>query len=60
MHKKTELLDTIVPGEILSEEFMKPMGLSINQLARILMYRRDGSVRSVNGKRPLPRIPHFV
>jgi plasmid maintenance system antidote protein VapI len=25
MHKKTELLDTIVPGEILSEEFMKPV-----------------------------------
>ena len=34
MHKKPELLDTIVPGEILSEEFMKPIGLSINRLAR--------------------------
>ncbi len=31
---KEELLDPIPPGEILSEEFMKPLGLSANQLAR--------------------------
>jgi antitoxin HigA-1 len=28
------LLDPIPPGEILYEEFMKPLGLSINALAR--------------------------
>jgi plasmid maintenance system antidote protein VapI len=30
----TELLDPILPGEILYEEFMRPLGISINALAR--------------------------
>lgn len=30
------LLDPIHPGEILLEEFMKPLGISINRLARDL------------------------
>ena len=34
MTAEKELLDPIPPGEILSEEFMKPLGLSANQLAR--------------------------
>ena len=29
-----KLLEPIHPGEILREEFMKPMGISINRLAR--------------------------
>jgi addiction module HigA family antidote len=33
---KTKLLPTIHPGEILREEFMAPMGISINHLAREL------------------------
>jgi len=53
MHKKTELLDTIVPGEILSEEFMKPMGLSINQLARDLDVPPGRISEIVNGKRAI-------
>ena len=36
MIKKTNLLDPIHPGEILSEEFMKPLGISINRLSRDL------------------------
>ena len=32
--EKEELLDPIPPGEILAEEFMMPLGLSANQLAR--------------------------
>ena len=36
MAKKEKLLDPIHPGEILLEDFMKPMGISINQLARDL------------------------
>ena len=36
MTRKTKLLDPIHPGEILSEEFMKPLGLSINRLSRDL------------------------
>jgi antitoxin HigA-1 len=33
---KTKLLDPIHPGEILNEEFMKPLGISINRLSRDL------------------------
>jgi addiction module HigA family antidote len=36
MTKKTTRLDPIHPGEILSEEFMKPLGISINRLSRDL------------------------
>ena len=53
MHKKTELLDTIVPGEILSEEFMKPIGLSINQLARDIDVPPGRICEIVNGKRTI-------
>ncbi len=34
MTEKTRLLEIIHPGEILREEFMKPMEISINRLAR--------------------------
>ena len=36
MAKRIKLLDPIHPGEILSEEFMKPLGISINRLSRDL------------------------
>src|SRR5882724_10477704 len=36
MNKRTKLLDPIHPGEILTEDFMKPLGISINRLARDL------------------------
>ena len=36
MTKKTNLLDPIHPGEILFEDFMKPLGISINRLSRDL------------------------
>jgi addiction module HigA family antidote len=36
MTRKTELLDPIHPGEILREDFLKPMEISINRLARDL------------------------
>jgi antitoxin HigA-1 len=36
MSKKHDLLPPIHPGEILAEEFMKPLGLSINRVARDL------------------------
>ena len=36
MTKTTKLLDPIHPGEILAEDFMKPLGMSINRLARDL------------------------
>ena len=31
---RKKLLDPIPPGEILLEEFMRPLGLSVNALAR--------------------------
>ena len=36
MIKKINLLDPIHPGEILFEDFMKPLGISINRLSRDL------------------------
>ena len=36
MTKKVVKMDPIHPGEILSEEFMKPLGISINGLSRDL------------------------
>ena len=36
MAKRTKMLDPIHPGEILTEEFMKPLGISINRLSRDL------------------------
>jgi antitoxin HigA-1 len=36
MPKKTKLLDPIHPGDILAEEFMKPLAISINRLSREL------------------------
>jgi addiction module HigA family antidote len=36
MGRKPRLLDPIHPGEILLEDFLKPMGISINRLARDL------------------------
>ncbi len=36
MKKRTESLDPIHPGEILREEFLHPMEISLNQLARDL------------------------
>jgi addiction module HigA family antidote len=36
MAKRTKLLNPIHPGEILLEDFMKPLGISINRLSRDL------------------------
>ena len=48
-----KMLDPIHPGEILLEDFMKPLGVSINQLARDLDVppNRIGSI--VNGIRAI-------
>jgi addiction module HigA family antidote len=53
MPRKTNLLDIIVPGEILAEEFMKPLGLSINQLARDIDVPPGRISDIVNGKRAI-------
>lgn len=51
MAKKTELLEPIHPGEMLLEEFMKPLGVSINGLARDLHVPPNRISAIVNGKR---------
>ena len=48
-----ELLDPITPGEILREDFMEPMGLSINRLARDLVVPPNRISGIVNGKRAI-------
>lgn len=48
-----ELLDPIPPGEILLEEFMKPMGISINGLARDIGVPPNRISEIVNGKRAI-------
>ncbi len=50
-HKK--LLDPIHPGEILFEEFMKPMGISINRLARDIAVPPGRISAIVNGPRAI-------
>ncbi len=45
------LLEPIHPGEILREEFLKPMGISINRLARDIVVPPGRISEIVNGKR---------
>jgi antitoxin HigA-1 len=49
----TKLLEPIHPGEILLEEFMKPMGVSINALAREIAVPPNRVSDIVNGKRSI-------
>ena len=53
MTTKQRLLDPIHPGEILFEEFMKPMGISINRLARDIVVPPGRISAIVNGKRAI-------
>ena len=48
-----QLLDPIPPGEILREEFLRPLGISINQLARDLGVPANRVSAIVNGKRAI-------
>lgn len=46
-------LESIHPGEILLEEFMKPLGVSINRLARDIGVPSNRISEIVNGKRAI-------
>ena len=48
-----KLLDPITPGEILREDFMQPLSISINQLARDLSVPPNRISEIVNGKRSI-------
>ena len=53
MSAKEQLLDPIHPGEILREDFMQPMGLSINRLARDIDVPPGRISAIVDGKRAI-------
>ncbi len=46
-------LDPIPPGEILQEEFLRPLGISINALARDIVVPPNRISAIVNGKRAI-------
>jgi addiction module HigA family antidote len=51
--KMTESLDEIHPGEILLEDFMKPMGITARQLAADIDVSPSRISDLVNGNRPV-------
>ena len=53
MPQRPRALDPIPPGEILREEFMRPLGLSINALARALAVPPNRIGAIVNGTRAI-------
>ena len=48
-----KLLDPIAPGEILREDFMEPLEISINRLSRDLAVPPNRISEIVNGKRAI-------
>jgi antitoxin HigA-1 len=53
MAERTRLLEPIHPGEILYEEFMRPLGISINRLARDLHVPPNRIHSLVHGNRSI-------
>ena len=53
MAGKRKLLEPIHPGEILFEDFMKPLDVSINRLARDIAVPPGRVSSIVNGKRAI-------
>lgn len=50
---KQDSLEPINPGEILREDFLEPLGISINQLSRDLSVPPNRISEIVNGKRAI-------
>ena len=48
-----ELLEEIHPGEILQEEFLRPLGPSVRRLARDLDVPPSRISESIHGRRPI-------
>ena len=48
-----EILEPINPGEILREDFLEPLGISINRLSRELSVPPNRISEIVNGKRSI-------
>jgi antitoxin HigA-1 len=50
---KDDILEPISPGEILREDFLEPLGISINRLSRDLSVPPNRISEIVNGKRSI-------
>ena len=50
---KNDILEPIYPGEILREDFLEPLGISINKLSRDLAVPPNRISEIVNGKRSI-------
>ena len=50
---RKKLLDPVKPGEILLEDFMEPLNISINKLSRDLAVPPNRISEIVNGKRAI-------
>ena len=48
-----DFLDPITPGEVLREDFMEPMGISMNKLSRDIAVPPNRISDIVNGKRSI-------
>jgi addiction module HigA family antidote len=53
MMNKNDNFDPIYPGEILREDFLEPLSISINQLSRDLSVPPNRISEIVNGKRAI-------
>ena len=53
MKNNHDSLEPIMPGEILREDFLKPLGISINRLSRDLSVPPNRISEIVNGKRAI-------
>lgn len=53
MMTKNDSLEPIFPGEILREDFLEPLGISINKLSRDLSVPPNRISEIVNGKRAI-------
>ena len=51
--KKQDNLEPIYPGEILREDFLEPLGISINKLSRDIIVPPNRISEIVNGKRAI-------
>jgi len=49
----SKTLTPIIPGEILLEEFLKPLGISQNELARAISVPPNRISQIINGKRDI-------
>ena len=50
---KNDILEPINPGEILREDFLEPLGISINKLSRDLAVPPNMISEIVNGRRSI-------